>query len=303
MKRFLLILFFSSLGSLSASDYLTIEKQNDEMDKAIYKPPLHNQEEINSEVARIAIETYKNINENWTYVQADKRGSIESSYWRWEILSLGSHHVPTAVFQGEAISQLFPALKDIVLRKASLECLTAGKAVRSIALAKILGKNSFMTYVDQLFFEKSLELFSPGLYNQLPYGKGIGEKPFYQPTCKREKGHFVYITNIPDYSNIVDDGASRGQNVVCVGNNQYIGFGERFKDGPLSEEQIAENFYTDLGKHAEFHKRYPTKDSYLEARLKHQKAFDASYQYGYFNADLIKKFLNRNGEFEDTFSS
>ena len=299
MKRFFLILFLSSLGPLSASDCLTPEEQQAEIGRALGNTRLHTQEKINSKVADIAIEIYKAINRNWTYGQANQRGSIGSSYWKWEILALKDHDVPTAVFQGKDISQMFPALKDIVLHKASLDCSTAGKAVRSISLAAILRKKSFEAYVDLLLIDKGLALSSPKLYQLLPYGNGSGEEPFYQLTCKREKGHFVYITNIPDYFDIFDGGASSGENVVCVGNNRYIGFGERFKGGPLSEEQIAEGFYTDLGKHSEFHKRYPTKDSYLEARLKNQKAFDASSQYGYFNADRINKFLHGTGESED----
>ncbi len=255
MKRFFLILFLSSLDPLSASDCLTPEEQQAEIGRALYKTNCLTQAEINSEVAHIAIETYQEINRNWTYGQENQRGSIGSSYWKWEILALRDHNVPTAVFQGKDISQMFPALKDIVLHKASLECTAAGKAVRSIALATILGKNSFEAYVNLLLIDKGLALSSPELYQLLPYGKGSGEERFYQDTRKREKGHFVYITNIPDYFDIVDGGASSGENVVCVGNNRYIGFGERFKDGPLSEEQIAENFYTDLGKHAEFLKR------------------------------------------------
>ena len=53
------ILFLSSLAPLSASDCLTPEEQQAEIGRALYKANCLTQAEINSEVAHIAIETYK----------------------------------------------------------------------------------------------------------------------------------------------------------------------------------------------------------------------------------------------------
>ena len=60
---------------------------------------------------------------------------------------------------------------------------------------------------------------------------------------QQKRGHFTYITNIAEYLKIIPDGYLRGENVIYVGDDSYIGFGSKFKETPLSEEQIATDFY------------------------------------------------------------
>jgi hypothetical protein len=57
---------------------------------------------------------------------------------------------------------------------------------------------------------------------------------------KAKPGSMVYITNILDYKRCKPSGQATGENGVCVGEDQYIGFGAMYKRGALSLRSIEE---------------------------------------------------------------
>lgn len=275
-----------------ASDNLTIDQQNLEMDKAFGKRSVLKelaQEELNQKVAEVACKVYQSINKNWTYCGGDlKSSSIDSKFWDFSTFKVHSgQYVPTFVFKGKDLKTLPVALEDVIQHSAKVDCTIASKIAKIIVLKEILGEESFALYVEQLLIDKDLSLTSSNLFHQLPFGFYLGENKPYQLTTERKLGHFVYISNIRDYGNFMPDGPSQGGNAVCVGPDQYIGFGERFKAGPLTEQQIADGFYHDLKENIRFQTRYPTKEIFFMVRNNHQEQMDESSQYGYFNVEAI----------------
>lgn len=248
MKNFIFTmgLVSASLNAAQASDSLKDvgASYNKAMQRALFED--YSQKEINNIVATSAEETYKSINENWTYIPAGKnqKPSTSSDYWQAKFIPQtvilngeeAMANLPTLLFKGRP-EDFAANLDDLVSKPAVLECTTALTAVKIIALKDIMGDDVFLEYVSY-FKEEMTKRNWPAdhFFSELP-------ELFLKDDRieKAETGHMTYISNLFYYSHFKRNGNSRGFNVVQVAQNSYLSFGDFFKEGPATFETIRDH--------------------------------------------------------------
>lgn len=202
--------------------------------------------DISAIVSQAALEVYHKINKNWTYLGRDGVLKVESPYW-----TAGWQHVTTTIGAQEQQTRcatlmlkcdprdVTATLEDLINKPAEVECTVALTTAKIFILKKLLGEDKFKNY-------------AVDFYNELIVREGWSTNDFFHELPlqfmkkiegKEQPGSIAYITNLSDYTLFKPTGHFAGENLVCVGDNQYIGFGDMYKEGQQSLEEIeAEGF-------------------------------------------------------------
>lgn len=257
------------------------------------------QEKINNRVIQTVLTVYEKINHNWSLPQdsgAEECLRTESTYWtaKWVKGSKDfqgrkiERQFPTLVYQGNP-EEIVLALDDLINKRAYLECFIAVNVVKIIALKELLGDAYFISYITSLMESPTYD--PDALFHGLPMpfmkecpGKGI-------------PGSFGYYANLPLYFAFKPQGLFGGENLCCVKENQYLGFGDFFKNGAQCLENIEmkayRDFYNDrdVQREREQHQKYC---SLMDEALFIKKIRDHHWQennnYSVFDYKIIKEY-------------
>ena len=196
-------------------------------------------------VALSAENTYRLINDAWSYPKQGKAFTTASPHWKaqedYAHLRLNISYLSQEC--GDGPLDFCAAYDSLVASPAALECRLAVQLAQTMAARACLG--------DKLFNNLSLQL-----WQKLTMTKRRGEfferlashfwkfEPFQEANMI---GASVYITNLDDYLQRNPKGSFRGHNLVCVGEDLFMGFGEIFKDGPVGSEAVWQDLYTAYG--------------------------------------------------------
>lgn len=192
------------------------------------------QEDLNRFIGQRSIELYGQINGSSHYpnLQTNELPDVPGGYWDvgsadGKVLMVKNRTVKASV----ALGQIFHNTENV------LECGTARSIVIGQCLQEILGTHLFDTLYEEcerkLSFNKNNNLlFLNNFCGLFCIKKNLTIKDFSQP------GGLVCINNLPNYLKLNPNGFYSNDNLITVVNNggalEYIGFGEDYKNGPIS---------------------------------------------------------------------
>jgi hypothetical protein len=192
-------------------------------------------EESRRIVCATAKDIYKKINGNWNYGTFFST-SVSSKLWEVSFLQDcqevgGTKQVgarPMLIWKNK-VSTFSAALEDLINNPAQLECANASKIVTLFCLKALMGEEVFNPFVADVYDV----LESRGISKTFDFVNEFTDIYMKRCTGKAIPGSFLYISNVPHYSYFKPDGNVRGDNLCCVGEDQYLGFGP-FYTGPQS---------------------------------------------------------------------
>jgi hypothetical protein len=244
-------------------------------------------------VCQASLEAYHRINSLCRYPKADEPLSTESNCWKAGFEPIGPHRklIANLRFVGD-ISKFSDGLDDLMEHAGVIECTTANTIVQIFCLRALLGQDKFQEHVRNIF-EKCEQHGKPELFfYTLP-------KHFWTVSADSiaAPGRLLAIANIPEYATFKPEGMASGENVVCVGQDSYVGFGPLFAAGAMPLETIEENLRQDFLsdaliepeqalKHSARAKIYRNKEIYKRVREKNQSKVTVE-----FDARKVEHFL------------
>lgn len=196
-------------------------------------------------IAATATRVYAILNEKWSYPEASAPYHTESSFWDtprcFYILCLDQAML-TKHAQGGPLD--FCAAYDSLLNAPSMfECATAHRMVMTMCMREYVGDERFNVLGNFLWNRLVNANRTGDFFNELSevflFAVGSQETPVI--------GGTRYLINLLDYPALHPQGNGKGQNLVCVGQDQYLGFGEIFKSGPLSRIHVLQDLHEAYG--------------------------------------------------------
>ncbi|MBA4117558.1 MAG: hypothetical protein C0514_01495 [Candidatus Puniceispirillum sp.] len=196
-------------------------------------------------VAEAAQRAYTRINQHWSYPDAAiaEKGSTTSPYWTLEdeLFLL----VPNKTYFAE-IAQNGPidfcaAFNSLLDSPAQLECRLAMQVSKIMCTCALLGEDSFNKLARSIWEDvhaKEEEQFFLEVLSE----KFWGHAPVPQRSAQLI-GRSLYIANVSDYVTRFPKGSFRGHNLMCVGLDLFMGFGDIFKNGPVSIEDVLKDLH------------------------------------------------------------
>lgn len=229
-KKILIYLAFLTMCKAGATEF--------NLEERINAPLQQTQNEI---ICETGLKTYRAINDVWSYPGPDESMEVRSDLWKMGTVLQTFRQDDKAlvarmrsfVLQEEPVS-MCQAFDDLIRAPGKVDCTLALVTTQIFILRALMGEKLFEHYAH--LFYKSLphkEMFFSGLPQEFVRVNG--------PT--QESGYFYHITNVAQYNELSPDGFDAGHNVFCVGPDQYMGFGDLFKDGPKSEKDIAQALF------------------------------------------------------------
>ncbi len=224
-------------------------------------PAFPTQEALNKAVAKLALETYRQINEHglWTYPAVDAGGfSTESTHWDVVPPNCGKEFC-LQNFVVKDPEHYRAALLDILNSKTQLNCSHAQTLVKQYVILALLGESYFDTCIRAIsqgnlsefkMSEDSSKL--PFTFLEAPCSKEdlepLAKVPSFQENDENailyvvgKAGNFIFIKNTEVYLDL-HKGFWRGHHLAIVDKDQYIGFGAYFKE-PKSYDEIVLLYY------------------------------------------------------------
>ena len=142
---------------------------------------------------------------------------------------------PTLVYSCNV--PLSKALKDLIEKPAVLDCTIANTICRIVCMQVLMG-NDFDVYAktvaEDLVEKDSLDRFIFILPHQL--SKTLGQ------ASEVPIGALLTYYNIPEYPKVHPKGMTQAENLYCVEEGKYLGFGSHFTE-PKTLAEIADDFY------------------------------------------------------------
>jgi hypothetical protein len=205
------------------------------------------QVDLNRYIGVRAPELYQQLGKCSRYPIPGKRESLMIPGDDWDIhlkdgvvaIYKKNKHIPASV----ALNKIFNTNGNI------LDCVTASHIVLAKCISEILGDSFDETYEilakklgdDILYLPRVVAHFSTNPDN-------LTTKNVSQP------GGLVLVRNFPNYKIVQPDGAYSNDNLITVedkeGSIKYTGFGEEYKDGPLSygavRNYMESSYYADI---------------------------------------------------------
>jgi hypothetical protein len=241
-------------------------------------------------IEQIEIDLYNRINKNWTYKDPNngEEWSIDSKEWTIQPIHKYAKMLPGFQYQGEnSVEAFMKALKKLPDTKTALECMRAMQIVQILTFWEVVGDECFKNLLK--ITSSDFTIFNgfntPGYLITLAMHMNVMEGPF--EGTQKKVGDFHYLHNIQDYFTFIKGGFNQGHNLVCVGDNKYMGFGDIFTKGPLSQEEIYDDFYLELQKHEKFLKKYKDKEEFLKELKKNKLS------YTRFKYETLKTLLSK----------
>ncbi|WP_331255565.1 hypothetical protein [Candidatus Bealeia paramacronuclearis] len=240
---------------------------------------------INSTVVATTERIYKKINKNWTYVEPGCQMSTQSAFWlpKWikgTVIVDGEKQntkIPSLLLKTEP-DNLIAALEDLLDKPAKLECTIALTTAKIFCLKEILGEELFNRYAKAFYklLNETQGWDIEQFFHELPLQFITNEQGESVP------GSFTYITNIPLYPYFKPNGNGMGDNVICMSQDRYLGFGEIYKDAPKPLDVIEAEYLKlfnkteEVERDVENHKKISEKfisdrNKFIEMRRKSQE--------------------------------
>ncbi len=210
-------------------------------------PAFPTQEALNKAVAKLALETYQQINEHglWTYPTVNDGGyRTESTHWDVVPLRCKKGKLCLQDFVVKDPEHYRDALLDILNSKTQIECSLAQELVKQYITLALLGET---------YFDTCSKAISQGNLSEFKISVALDKIPFMflqKPDTQRVLGtmppigSITYIKNTELYSSI-HVGFFQGYNLIVVGKDQYMGFGPDFKE-PKSYGDIVLMYYREI---------------------------------------------------------
>ena len=196
-------------------------------------------------IAATAKRVYGQMNERWTYPTQDAPFGSESAFWKpvegTYRLCLDASYM--AKRSNGAPYDFCAAFDSLLALPARLECRITYQMAKIMCVRGILGDDLFNTLARQIW-EDVINLERPCTFIK-NLSKTFWRQGIYLES--RLVGRGFYVTNLSDYKNRHPTGAYQGHNLMGVGYDQMVGFGEIFKDGPVTRAKVLEDLYTAYG--------------------------------------------------------
>lgn len=247
--------------------------------------PHYTQKQVSEIVVNTGIDTYKKINNHWSYADSTKSIAFNDKIWTIERRPTSCVYTYNLNSNANKIVEDFDTL---LTNPFQTECMLAVRAVQIACLIKLIGNDNFKLLTDEyLNLVKCVRLF----VSKKPKESGI------------EIGDFVSLKNINAYKYLKPKGNHSGQNILCIGENQFIGFDKEFFEDPKSEAEIVEDFYNNVrstdhldsrlgGEHKKFFDSVVTDlASFKETRENEENHLPANIEF--FDVQKINNFLQK----------
>lgn len=266
------------------------------------------QGEINEQVTKIALITYRLINTNFEYPSLQIFNFFLRN-WTSELLKITSIDdpkrsfiIPSLQFTGD-LDCFDSAIKKLIATpKVTIECAIAANLVSIICLQNLLGKELFIAYVKKLAQEiQQYPSLKDSFFYQIPihFLKKVYGSQVPVP------GSLKSINNVTLYQQFKPHGYCKTQNVFCVGVDQYIGFEPKlFKDGPRTlravENDCLKEFLRDddVEKDAMLHKHYcqlfSDPHEFYKTRRQDEQTDKQRNFYEIFDEKLINRYITES---------
>jgi hypothetical protein len=182
-------------------------------------------------IAENAAAFYKEINESPKFCFLDPSIPLTSNSLMWEVFTEEAGHCDGRRVEIKNL-KLKPgikkseAIKDLFTHGGNVECRIVTSLVTQLLINKFVGDNTYDA-ISGLRHLSTDNLFADYLESNTP--------------CK--PGEFGYITNVKEYLTLHPQGRGAGENVCCVGDDQFYGFGYLFKIGPKTKKEILDTLY------------------------------------------------------------
>jgi hypothetical protein len=271
MKNFILFLSLFILSGQSGFSCLSTMRVPSEIIEA---GGFRSSKNLGLEAAEWAINIHRDIKKNWRYrdVKNNETHSIISD--EWDISSFYSEQCKSSLLTlqykgGNSVDAYCNALNNLPKTQFVTECTLSSQVWQILVFKNLMGNTCFKTHLSNVL--KLKNHLDNGLYSVKLLTTLAGDFDFkrvnncFQYVDTYVVGSFVYITNIPDYLQFEKKGLYRGENVVCVGDNQFIGVGDFYKKGSKTQEEIRDNFYNELKNNKKFGDKYKDKKTFLSA--------------------------------------
>ncbi|MGV8948770.1 MAG: hypothetical protein ACOH2E_05320 [Candidatus Paracaedibacter sp.] len=196
------------------------------------------QEDLNRFIGKRSVELYSQLNACSRYPNLQKKEScsIPGEYWDvgaadGKVVIVKNRLVKASV----ALDQIFHNTENL------LDCVTARSIVVGQCLQEILGNHLFDTLYgaceEKLSINRNNNLLFLNIFCSLfCIKKNLTFKDFSQT------GGLVSIIILPNYLKVNPDGFYSNDNLITFVNNggalEYIGFGEDYKNGPISYSSV-----------------------------------------------------------------
>lgn len=210
------------------------------------------QEDLNMFVGSRSVELYQKLNSTSRYVDKGKGETpgVSGDYWIFAFDRARNPHLVKKANNtkaSEALNQIFENNGN------RLECTAALTIVVSKCICEIFGNAKFDTLYETL--EKrakeqgvgfSLANFCASFLIRTP------QEPNAMINNSLQSGNVVAIRNLPDYLINNNFGLYNNDNLITVmtdnGEKKFIGFGEEYKNGPVSYADVKEYMLEDYRK-------------------------------------------------------
>lgn len=246
MKNFILIflIVFSANKTFGASlggDVPTIESLGLRVFH-VDRPQSEDVQAIRTQAANIILKTYHQMNNVGRFRQLTDDNTYESPYipgGNWSVAKIKTSSWCLSVCLPKIDHSIKDALDQVYsANQMILECQNA-----SVIARIALGQNFAPDYIKKGNSAKFLQQCSDKDRERKSQMEGLLFQELNTSSII-ETGDFVYIYGHPNYKNI-STGPDDGQNLFMVGYDEnnlrcYIGFGDFFKEGPKTGEEIQE---------------------------------------------------------------
>lgn len=203
---------------------------------------------LEGDIAKTAIKVYATINNNWSYPEKGGPCSTASPFWQIPEKGYCALYLKSDAFPKDEAMDFCAAYDSLLKSPAQLECRIAIQMVKTMCTRAYLGDERFNALAHKnwscLFQEsptpktQEANIFSKMAFDFWRQSKG---------SSRYRVGGTYYITNLKDYLDRNPGGAFQGHNVMCVGENRYVGFGEVFKDGPVEYAAVLSDLFKAYG--------------------------------------------------------
>lgn len=211
---------------------------------------LKTQAQLDALVADMAKKYYKLLNERFTFCENGE--PIRSNSPMWIVLKKEKARLNRSPYElyyyvddKDKYLQLHPdaspslALRDLLEKGGTINTSIAESLIRELITCELLGDDDYLSRLP----------YAPPY--ALPY-----ECPYVQPHefairyyertnyvrdgTPTQAGHFGCITNVKGYNKV---NSLASQNIYCVGNDLYYGFGPLFTKGPRKQQNILDELH------------------------------------------------------------
>lgn len=234
-------------------------------------------------IAETATRVYAQMNERWAYPTDEAPCGSDSPFW---ITPEGCYLLcPNEIYMAQHASgasfDFCAAYDSLLALPARVECRIAAQMAKTMCVREILGDALFNTLARQIWNDATRLEERATFFAELSH-------TFWFPGEYREcrlVGRGFYVANLADYKSRYPYGSYQGHNLMGVGHNKMVGFGEIFKDGPVTRTKVLEDL------HGAYGDETLTFDAFLERQARDQKAIPNNNKTCFLDKASVDHFM------------